>query len=190
MNPSQKEPPQPPMDFRRVFFDPQGRIGPRVFGQGYILLTGVMLVVTVLSVVVSPGVAILQYALVFPYICLFGKRLHDAGQSAWLWLVFLMGYFLINVVASAILVPVMAPETHAIQLEVQKVMEAGGFNAGMEELARRAPEIAQSSALVNVAVLLIASAIVGFAAYSLRSDPNTNRHGPPTLRGDRPDARP
>ncbi|KCZ95982.1 hypothetical protein HHI_04387 [Hyphomonas hirschiana VP5] len=178
------------MDFRHVFFDPKGRIGPRTFGQGYVLLTGAMLVVTVLSLIASPGAGILQYALVFPYICLFGKRLHDAGLSAWLWLVFLLGYFLINVVASAILVPILAPETQAIQLEVQKVMEANGLNAGMEELARRAPEIAQSSALVNVIVLLIASAIVGFVAYRLRSDPQPNRHGPPTLRGNRPDARP
>lgn len=178
------------MDFRSVFFDPQGRIGPRTFGQGYVLLTGVMLVVTVLSLVAAPGMAILQYALVFPYICLFGKRLHDAGLSAWLWLVFLLGYFLINVVASAILMPVLAPETHAIQLEVQEVMVENGLNAGMEELARRAPEIAQTSALVNVVVLLIASAITGFAAYSLRSDPNTNRHGPPTTGGRHPDPRP
>lgn len=178
------------MDFRKVFFDPQGRISPRVFGQGYVLLTGATLVVTVLALVVSPGAGILQYALVFPYICVFGKRLHDAGMSAWLWLVFLLGYFLINVVASAILVPVLAPETYAIQLEVQKVMEEGGLNAGMEELARRAPEITQSSALVNVIVLLIASAIIGFIAYSLRSDPNANRHGPPTTHGGRPDSRP
>lgn len=190
MTPSQKEPPQRPMDFRRVFFDPQGRIAPRAFGQGYVLLTGAMLLVTVLSVVASPGIGILQYALVFPYICLFSKRLHDAGMSAWLWLVFLMGYFLVNLIASAILMPLLAPETHEIQLEIQKVMEEGGLNAGMEELARRAPEIAQTSALVNVAVLLIASAIIGFAAYSLRSDPKPNRHGPPTLGGGRPDIRP
>ena len=49
MKPSQKEPQRYPMDFRHVFFDPKGRIGPRTFGQGYVLLTGLMLVVTVLA---------------------------------------------------------------------------------------------------------------------------------------------
>ncbi len=74
------------MDFRSLFLDPQGRLAPRPFARGFILLTGAMMVITVLSSVASPGLGILQYALVFPYVCLFGKRLHDAGLSAWLWL--------------------------------------------------------------------------------------------------------
>lgn len=167
------------MDYRLLFFSPQGRIAPRTFGQAYIVLTGLMLVITVLSLVLTPGFGILQYALVFPYICVFAKRLHDAKLSAWLWLLFLAGYFLINVITSAVLMPVLAPETFAIQMEVQKVMETGGLGAGMEELSRRAPEIARSSALVNVVSLLLASAITGLIAYSLRSDPNPNRYGPP-----------
>ena len=56
------------------------------------------MVITVLSSVASPGLGILQYALVFPYVCLFGKRLHDAGLSAWLWLGFLLGYGFLSMV--------------------------------------------------------------------------------------------
>ena len=174
------------MDYRRIFFDPQGRIGPRMFGQAYVLLTGAMLVITVLSLVATPGAGILQYALVFPYICVFGKRLHDAGLSAWIWLLCLLGYFFINVVGSAMLMPMLAPDAFAIQAEIQEQMQSSGLNAAMEELARRAPEIAQSSALVNVVSLLISSAIIGFAVFSLRSDPKPNRYGPPTIGGGRP----
>ena len=33
----------------------------------------------------------------------------------------------------------------------------------------------------TMATLLISSAFTGFAAYRMRSDPKSNRHGPPTL---------
>lgn len=174
------------MDFRTLFFEPKGRIGPRSFGQGYILLTGAMLVITALGVTVWPQAAVLQYALVFPYICVFGKRLHDAGQTAWLWGLFLAGYFVISLVASAALLPSLAPEAYAIQLEMQELWEEQGFDAAMQALSQRAPEVARSSATVNIISLLIASAITGFVAFRLPSDPRPNRHGPPTTGGPMP----
>jgi len=178
------------MDFRHVFFDPKGRLAPRPFAQAYILLTGAMLVITVVSSVALTGFGILQYALVFPYVCVFGKRLHDAGLSAWLWLAFLIGYMIFSSVLTAILLPILSPEAMQIQLEVQKVMEADGFNAAMDELTHRAPEIARTSALASVASFLITSGFVGFVAYSLKSDPSPNRHGPPPPGAGRRDPRP
>lgn len=171
----------PPMDFRFLFLEPQGRLPPKPFAQGLILLTGVFMVITVLAAVVSPGLGILQYAVVFPYICLFGKRLHDAGLSAWLWLVFLAGAGFLNMMLSAILLPLLSPQAYEVQVEIQKIMQADGFNAAFEELAARGPEYARLSAVTSVATLLISSAFTGFAAFRMRSDPKPNRHGPPTL---------
>lgn len=172
-----------PMDFRFLFLEPQGRLAPKPFARGLVVLTAIFMVITVLSAVVSPGLGILQYAMVFPYVCLFGKRLHDAGMTAWLWLAFLAGFGVVNLILSPILLPLLSPQAFEIQLEIQKMMEADGFTVAFESLAERAPEYARLSAVTSVAALLIASAVTGFAAYRLRSDPKTNRHGPPTLNG-------
>ncbi|WP_396274214.1 hypothetical protein, partial [Hyphomonas sp.] len=69
------------------------------------------------------------------------------------------------------------------QVEVQETMQAAGFTAAFEELALRAEEYARLSAVTTLAAFLISSAITGFAAFRLRSDPKPNRHGPPTLGG-------
>ena len=171
------------MDFRFLFLEPKGRLAPRPFGRGLVLLTGACMMISVLTAVVSPGLNVLQYALVFPYICLFGKRLHDAGLTAWLWIAFLAGLGFLNMFLSAILLPVLSPGAFAIQVEVQETMQTVSFTAAFEELALRAEEYARLSAVTTLAAFLISSAITGFAAFRLRSDPKPNRHGPPTLGG-------
>jgi uncharacterized membrane protein YhaH (DUF805 family) len=171
------------MDFRFLFLEPQGRLAPKSFGRGFVLLTGACMMISVLTAVVSPGLNVLQYALVFPYICLFGKRLHDAGLTAWLWIAFLAGLGFLNMFLSAILLPLLSPGAFAIQVEVQETMQAAGFTAAFEELALRAEEYARLSAVTTLAAFLISSAITGFAAFRLRSDPKPNRHGPATLGG-------
>ena len=171
------------MDFRFLFLEPQGRLAPKPFGRGLVLLTGAGMMISVLTAVVSPGLNVLQYALVFPYICLFGKRLHDAGLTAWLWIAFLAGLGFLNMFLSAILLPVLSPGAFAIQVEVQETMQTAGFTAAFEELALRAEEYARLSAVTTLAAFLISSAITGFAGFRLRSDPKPNRHGPPTLGG-------
>jgi uncharacterized membrane protein YhaH (DUF805 family) len=171
------------MDYRFLFLEPQGRLAPRPFGRGLVLLTGACMMISVLTAVVSPGLNVLQYALVFPYICLFGKRLHDAGLTAWLWIAFLAGLGFLNMFLSAMLLPALSPGAFAIQVEVQETMQTVGFSAAFEELALRAEEYARLSAVTTLAAFLISSAITGFAAFRLRSDPKTNRHGPPTVGG-------
>lgn len=168
------------MDFRSLFLEPQGRLAPRPFARGFVVLTGAMVIVTVLSAVVSPGLGILQYALVFPYLCLFGKRLHDAGLSAWLWLGFLVGSGIINMIFSMMFLPVLSPAAFAMQAEMQELMQAQGMSAALEALAGRAQEYARLSAVTTIASFLVASALTGYAAFRMRSDPKPNRHGPPT----------
>ena len=137
------------------------------------------MLITVLTAVVSPSLNILQYALIFPYLCVFGKRLHDAGLSAWLWLAFAAMAGFLNMLLSAVLLPILSPGAFEVQLEIQKIMESGGFSAAFDELALRAPEYARLSAVTSVVSLLLASGLTGFAAYRMRSDPKANRHGPP-----------
>lgn len=176
------------MDFRFLFFDPQGRIGPRAFGQGFIVLTGVMLVIMTLSVVASPQVNMLQYALVFPYVCLFGKRLHDAGMTAWLWLAFVVGWGILNAVVGGILMQMMVPGASDISMEVFNAIMAPD-SVDQAELSAKMEEFVRLSAVPNILGFLISAGLTGFAAYSLRSDPNSNRYGLPTSGGGRPDTR-
>lgn len=173
----------PTMDYRFLFLEPQGRLAPVPFARGLVLLTGAMMVITTLTAIASPNLGILQYALLFPYICLFGKRLHDAGLSAWLWLAFLAGFGFFSMFLSAILLPVLSPQAFAMQSEVQDIMSKQGFSAALEWLTGRAAEYARLSAVTTVAAFLLASGLTGFAAFRMRSDPKTNRHGPPTARG-------
>lgn len=173
----------PRMDYRFLFLEPQGRLAPLPFARGFVLLTGAMMVITTLTAVASPSLGILQYALLFPYICLFGKRLHDAGLSAWLWLAFLAGFGFFSMFLSAILLPVLSPQAFAVQSEVQTIMAEQGFAAALESLTGRAAEYARLSAVTTVAAFLLASGLTGFAAFRMRFDPKTNRHGPPTSSG-------
>lgn len=167
------------MDFRFLFLEPQGRLAPRPFARGFLLLTGATLIVTVLSIIAAPGISLLQYALIFPYLCLFGKRLHDAGLSAWLWLAYLLGWGFINMVLTSLLLPVLSPQAFEMQVEINKLMETSGFNAAFRALAEQGPEIARASAVTTVAAFLGSSAVTGFAAFRMRTDPRQNRHGPP-----------
>lgn len=167
------------MDFRRTFFDPQGRASPRDFARGLILLTGVMLVIMTLTVIAGPQINVLQYALVFPYICVFAKRLHDAGQSAWLWLIFLVGWLVLNAVAGGILMQLMVPGAMELSTElVNAMMAPEGVNQAV--LNEKVEEFSRLSAVPSILAFLIASGLTGYVAYSLRSDPDPNRFGPPT----------
>lgn len=168
------------MDFRFVFLEPKGRLAPRPFGQGLVILTAVMLVLVVLTGLVAPDLGVLQNVLVYPYLCLFAKRLHDAGLSAWLWLAFVAGFLFVNFVATAILLPILSPGSMAMQAEFESAMRAGGISAGMDMMAARSAEFMRETLLTSTASFLIASGITGYAAYTMRSDRRPNRHGPPT----------
>ncbi|KCZ88839.1 DUF805 domain-containing protein [Hyphomonas johnsonii] len=167
------------MDIKTVLFNPNGRIGPREFGQGLILLTGAMMIIQILLALVSPAFGVLQWAIVFSYVCVFGKRLHDAGQSAWLYLAFLVGYFVVSTVFSALLMPILSPDALAMRGDFEKLAEAGDFAAAFEEIAKNAAELARESVVTTLVSFLLASGTLGLIAGRLPSDPSTNRYGPP-----------
>ena len=166
------------MDIRYVLLSPNGRIGPRDFGRGLILLTGAMMIVQIAVALVS---------LVFSYVCVCGKRLHDGGHSAWFYLLFLAGYFVLSTAATAILMPFLSPEALSMQVEFQKLAMEGQFSAAVEEAAKIAPELARLSVLTTIAAFLVASGVLGLIGARLRSDPSSNRFGPPSSGSGQPD---
>ncbi len=166
-----------------LFFSPNGRIAKHRFWQGLVILT-------VASVLASAGVwlvtdmfALLTYAIIFPYICVYGKRLHDSGRSAW-WVIAIWGgsivfqTILLVIFIVAILPSLMSPEQKQTLEEILKLAEAGD-NAeamkGVEFLKEDMKDVFQRALLV---LIVMANAVMGYIVGSLATEPRKNQYGP------------
>ena len=68
------------MDMQYVLLNPNGRIAPRDFWIGVLILIGGNILLTPIPVIGG----LVWLLLVYVGICVYGKRLHDTGRSAWL----------------------------------------------------------------------------------------------------------
>ena len=67
------------MDFQYVLLNPNGRIAPREFWIGVLVLVCGNVLAGML-----PGLGgLLWLGLIYVGVCVYGKRMHDAGRSAW-----------------------------------------------------------------------------------------------------------
>jgi uncharacterized membrane protein YhaH (DUF805 family) len=66
------------MDFKALFLSPTGRIGRQEFWIGFLILCVAAVVASLLSIF---GL-ILHLVLIYFWVCVFAKRLHDMGKSA------------------------------------------------------------------------------------------------------------
>jgi uncharacterized membrane protein YhaH (DUF805 family) len=174
------------MDISHVLLNPRGRIGSRDFLRGLILLTGAGTVIQVLTVVASIGVAILQYPMLWAYFCVFGKRLHDAGQTAWFNLLFLFGFVVASSILNAVLLPVLSPGMMPLMTQIQEIGLKDGFSGMLQAQQEHALQIARGTALTTLASFLLTSAGLALVGARLPSDPDANAHGPATGRSDAP----
>ncbi|MEL6662659.1 MAG: DUF805 domain-containing protein [Pseudomonadota bacterium] len=161
-----------------VLFNPNGRIGPRTFWRGIVLLLGAMIIINILSAYAGPVgqmLGLLTLAAPYCYLCVYGKRLHDSGKSAWFFLLFFIGYFILEGVFQTVLMPFLSPAASVLQDDMTLLMEQGQW---MEALAY-APEIAKASLMTALVSLILANIVLGFLAARLKSDPGPNEYGPP-----------
>lgn len=161
-----------------VLFNPNGRIGPRTFWRGIVVLLAVMIVLNVASAYAGPAgqaLGILSLAAPYCYLCVYGKRLHDAGRSAWFFLLFFLGYLISEGVLQAVLLPFLSPGAAQLQEDMTLLMEQGQFMDALEY----APAIAKESILTALVSLIATNALLGFIAARLKSDPGANQYGPP-----------
>lgn len=170
------------MDMKHVLLSSKGRIGPRVFLRGLIVLTAVFILVQMAGNFVSPLFGLLAYPMVYAYACLFSKRLHDAGHSGWLFLLFLLGYFVANMIITGLFLPILSPvafEAYSVfGQDLAGLMEA--MRTQSEEFEHLTALPTQSSLLLTTLTsFLLTSALLGFIASRLPSDPGPNRYGPP-----------
>ncbi|MEO0983357.1 MAG: DUF805 domain-containing protein [Pseudomonadota bacterium] len=169
------------MNIAHVLFSPNGRIPPKVFWRGVIILVGALVVIQVLSNYGPPFIAmmlgLLSLAMPYFYLCVYGKRLHDAGATAWWYVAFFIGYLLGTMLLGAILGPILSPGMAAIQEEAQYVLQSGDFQ-GFFALTQ---EAAREGLMSTLVALFLINGGLGYLAARLPSDPQTNEHGPPTL---------
>ena len=80
-----------------VFFNPQGRIGKGTFWRAFGLLLAINIALGVFTSS-SPELAgiafIFNLVVIYPTVCVYGKRLHDMGKTAWLYAVSLVASIL------------------------------------------------------------------------------------------------
>ncbi|MEL6387657.1 MAG: TIR domain-containing protein [Pseudomonadota bacterium] len=90
-------------NFQYAFFQPKGRLAQKPFWIGFAMLFGLSTLAGMLGAA-GPAVAvILSVVLIYPGICLYGKRLHDFGMSAWIYGAYLVGTFLMGAVIGGIM---------------------------------------------------------------------------------------
>jgi prepilin signal peptidase PulO-like enzyme (type II secretory pathway) len=158
-----------------LLLSPNGRLSRNRFWQGMVLLTVASTIVSGGAVMLGTLFGLLSYALIYPYICVYGKRLHDAGLTAWWVIAVWLGTTLFNIVASMILTPFfMGEEERKIQEEMTERMFAGDWSGMTEGAEILAAELLPLTLFLIVASNFLAAFILGL----LKTEPRENKHGP------------
>ena len=168
------------MDITHVLLSPKGRIGPRDFLRGLILLTGASIILQVLAAAVAPEIAVLQYPMLWAYFCVFGKRLHDNGQTAWINLLLFAGFVIASSMLTAMLLPLLSPHIMPLMQEIQDIGRTQDLVAMLQAQQKHTVELARGTALPALVSFLACSGLLGVLGAGLPSDPKPNAHGPAT----------
>jgi uncharacterized membrane protein YhaH (DUF805 family) len=149
------------MDWKNLFLNANGRIGQKDFWIGFLILFvgGFILgLIPILGMIVS-------IVLIYPWVCLFSKRLHDFGKTGWLAAV----PFAIGVVAMVLMM---------VMGGAAMFGAASGTNAG-------AGSAMAAFGMIGILGLVCFAAYVAFVLWVglSKSDPGTNQYGPPPVSG-------
>lgn len=161
------------MSAANLLFSPQGRIGPSDLWKGLIILLVVQIALAVLSafspMAISMLFSIIGIALIYPYVCILGKRLHDNGKSAWWVILVILVYLILSWIVTLALLSLFG---------LNPMTMAG---AGPDSMA----DYKQASLLPSLIGAIVLTGILGFVMAALKSEPGTNKYGPPPA-GDIP----
>ena len=159
-----------------TMLNPQGRIGPVTFRNAAMILIAIGAILTLLPLAsASPSLMALSFVsllLIYPWVVIWVKRLHDAGKSGWMFLVVLVLYLIASYASSLFISAQFAPA----QAPVANPNDLSAMMAGMAAQMRAT---ALPSAIVSV-VISLAFVFAGNAL--LRSDPAPNAYDLPRTR--------
>ena len=162
------------MSLMSVLFAPNGRINPGQFQTGALVLLGIGFVLALLPLTGNAAMmgvqTLIGLIMIYPWVVLWRKRLHDNGKTGWFLLLILLVWFILSAIGGQIVTLMFAGDM------MQAMQEVGGFAEMMQAQAQIAQELALPSAISS----LIVGLIVVFGANALlKSDPETNKYGPP-----------
>lgn len=168
------------MDILNLLFNPNGRIDPRTFGRGAILLVGGWMVAQILITfgprLLAAITVMLCMASAYCYLCVYGKRLHDANITAWGFVPFLLGFLFLFSVIGGTLITLFAPEGAEMLLEWDTLQKRGDI----EKAAEMQPVVIRAIIVPMIISFLAVNAALAYIAARFRSDPAANSYGPPT----------
>ena len=124
-------------------------------------------------------VSLLSVGTVYCYMCVYGKRLHDTGRSAWYFLAVLAAFIMISNTLNGILISAFAPSAIAATEELWVLVQRGDGQQVMEKMA----VVNKLTIIPRMITILVANGVLAYAMVRLRSDPNPNAYGPPTHSG-------
>jgi uncharacterized membrane protein YhaH (DUF805 family) len=158
-----------------LLFNPNGRIARNRFFQGMVVLTVASVLIVAGNTMVSKMIGFLNLLMIFPYICVFGKRLHDAGTTAWWVLVIWLGSMLVAFILGLVLGGFfMTPEMVEIQEEMSERLAAGDFAGFMTGTEILSDKMLPLNILTTIGSNLVLAIIIG----ALKTEPRENKHGP------------
>ncbi|GAB5457305.1 MAG: hypothetical protein Hens3KO_03350 [Henriciella sp.] len=158
-----------------LLFNPNGRIGRNRFWQGMVILTVLTVLIAAASAMINPFLGILNLAMVYLYVCVYGKRLHDYGTTAW-WVI---GVWVASIIVGFILNLILGPffideEAILIQQEMIERMQSGDSEGMVEGMRIFSMKVLPLTLLSGVATNAILGAAIGF----LKTEQRENKHGP------------
>ena len=164
-------------------FSANGRMAPADFQKAGLVLVGITFVLALtplfLPIVLAGIISLLSLVLIYPWVCIWSQRLHDAGKSGWLFLVVLLVWIVLGIIVSQIVTVIFGGEAARM---MANAIETGNMDAVMQANEATASATALPSAILNA--LLGVAMIFGGNAI-LKQDPQENRYGPvPGAEGD------
>lgn len=144
------------MDWTKLFFSPDGRIGRQAYWIGWLVLIGANALLF--------WVPFLSLVTVYCWICVCSKRFHDMGKSGWL---------------SAI------PVTLSIVMPIGAVIAVAGaaVASSISGASDETVVAAVLSAVAGSALLLLGALVIGIGFLIWQGvalgEPGPNRYGPP-----------
>lgn len=168
------------MSILGILFNPNGRIQANQFWRGIIVLVGLGIVFSVMtasgSAMLSGISGILGLLMFYPYLCVFGKRLHDSGRTAWWSVLAFVAFFVVYTIMTSFAFP-MVEGYSELQAEMQEDLVENGLDlAVITEYAQKTSVLVFWPATI---LNTVATVIISFFVARLFSDPYPNKYGPP-----------